>query len=110
MRFLAAETIRERLMDTLHDELPYALAVSIDEFDEQSAIIKIAATIWVEKSGQKGIVIGKSGRQLKSVGTAARKILETMFDIKVHLVLWVKVREGWSADESSLKQFGIGEQ
>ncbi|MEE8118606.1 MAG: GTPase Era [Gammaproteobacteria bacterium] len=110
MRFLAAEVIRERLMDALHDELPYALAVSIDDFDEQKGMVKIAATVWVEKAGQKGIVIGKGGRILKLVGTESRKVIESIVGCKVHLVLWVKVREGWSEDVGQLRKFGIGEQ
>ncbi len=110
MRFLAAEVIRERLMDALHDELPYALAVSIDDFDEQKGMVKIAATVWVEKAGQKGIVIGKGGRILKLVGTESRKVIESIVGCKVHLVLWVKVREGWSEDAAQLRKFGIGEQ
>jgi GTPase len=106
-RFLAAEMVREQLMLRLDQELPYATTVEIEQFqDRPDGIAEIHAVIWVERDGQKAIVIGQGGEQLKVIGTAARRHMERMFDRKVFLRLWVKVREGWADDESVLKQFG----
>jgi GTPase len=106
-RFLAAEMVREQLMLRLDQELPYATTVEIEQFnDRPDGIAEIHAVIWVERDGQKAIVIGQGGEQLKAIGTAARRHMERMFDRKVFLRLWVKVREGWADDESLLKQFG----
>jgi GTP-binding protein Era len=106
-RFLAAEMVREQLMLRLDQELPYATTVEIEQFqDRPDGIAEIHAVIWVERDGQKAIVIGQGGEQLKAIGTAARRHMERMFDRKVFLRLWVKVREGWADDESVLKQFG----
>lgn len=101
-RFLAAEFIREKLMRSLYEELPYWLNVSIEQFTEQKKIIKISAIIWTERSSQKAIIIGKNGELLKKVGTEARLDMETCFDKKVFLELWVKVKAGWSEEEGSL--------
>lgn len=106
-RFLAAEMVREQLMLRLDQELPYATTVEIEQFtDRDDGIAEIHAVIWVERDGQKAIVIGNGGAQLKSIGSSARRNMERMFERKVFLRLWVKVREGWVDDESMLKKFG----
>lgn len=101
-RFLAAEFIREKLMRSLYEELPYWLTVSIEQFVEQKKIIKISAIIWTERSSQKAIIIGKNGELLKKVGTEARMDMETSFGKKVYLECWVKVKAGWSEEEGNL--------
>ena len=108
-RFLAAELIREQLMLRLHQELPYALTVEIEEFREETGLIRIGAIVWVERSGQKQIVIGKGGDVLKHVGSRARRELEELFEKKVFLRLWVKVSRDWSDNERALRQFGYDE-
>lgn len=105
-RFFAAEFIREKLITRLGDEIPYRLAITIDEFNTKDDIIYIAACIWVDKKGQKAIVIGKDGKVLKSAGQAARKELESLFDKKVYLKTWVKVKAKWIESEQALKQLG----
>lgn len=105
-RFLAAEMIREQLMLRLSEELPYATTVEIENFEQIGNLSRIAAAIWVEREGQKGIVIGAGGVQLKAIGSSARRRMEKLFGGKVFLELWVKVRENWSDDEASLRQFG----
>jgi GTP-binding protein Era len=108
-RFLAAEIIREKLMRRLHKEIPYALTVEVNEFKEKENILHIHATIWVEKENQKAIVIGDGGLNLKNVGKLARLDMEKLFDNKVFLQLWVKVKENWSDDEKALRSFGYRE-
>lgn len=108
-RFLAAEMIREQLMLRLNEELPYATTVEIEKFEQDGGLARIAAAIWVERAGQKGIVVGAGGAQLKAIGSSARRRMETMFGTRVFLELWVKVRENWSDDEGSLRQFGYTE-
>ena len=106
-RFLAAEMVREQLMLRLDQELPYATTVEIEQFkDRDDGVAEIHAVIWVERDGQKAIVIGNGGQQLKAIGSAARRKMEQLFERKVYLKLWVKVREGWVDDESMLKKFG----
>lgn len=106
-RFLAAEMVREQLMLRLDQELPYATTVEIEQFtDRPDGIAEIHAIIWVERDGQKAIVIGNGGAQLKAIGSSARRNMERMFERKVFLKLWVKVREGWVDDEVMLKKFG----
>jgi GTP-binding protein Era len=105
-RFLAAELIREQLMLRLSEELPYATTVEIEHFEQVGTLSRIAAVIWVEREGQKGIVIGAAGSQLKVIGSQARRRMEKLFGGKVFLELMVKVRENWSDDEVSLRQFG----
>ena len=105
-RFLAAESVREQLTRFLSNELPYAISVEIEKFEEVPGLLRIAAVIWVEKASQKGIVIGKQGERLKETGTRARKSMETLFDCKVHLQLWVKIKEGWADDERALRSLG----
>lgn len=108
-RFLAAELIREQVMLRLSDELPYATTVEIEQFEERGRLARIAAAIWVERDGQKAIVIGEGGARLKAIGSAARREMERLFERRVFLELWVKVREGWSDDEAALTRFGYDE-
>jgi GTP-binding protein Era len=108
-RFLAAELIREQLLLRLHQELPYALTVQIEEFKREGGLLRIGAIIWVERAGQKQIVIGKGGAVLKQVGTRARLELEELFGEKVFVRLWVKVSRDWSDNERALRQFGFDE-
>jgi GTPase len=96
--FLSSEVIREKLMRQLHQEIPYQLNVEISSFIKESHLIRIEALIWIERSGQKGIVLGKGGERLKQIGTNARLALEKLFQCKVFLSLWVKVRD---IDEST---------
>ena len=105
-RFLAAEFVREQVTRRLHQELPYAITVEIEAFAHEADLVRIAATIWVERQGQKGIVIGKQGASLKAIGAAARKNLEQLLDSKVFLQLWVKVKQGWSNDQRALQSLG----
>ena len=105
-RFLASELIREQLMTRLHQELPYALTVEIEEFKREKGLVRIAAIIWIERKGQKHIVIGKGGNVLKQVGTQSRRALQELLGEKVFLKLWVKVSRDWSDNERALKQFG----
>ena len=96
-------------MRRLGEELPYSLTVSIDAFEIDKGIYKIAATIWVNRPNQKGIVIGKNGAMLKSVGHDSRIELEDIFGAKVFLKLWVKVREGWANDLKALQSLGYSD-
>jgi len=105
-RFLAAELIREKLVRSLTQELPYSTTVEIEKFSMENNIRHIHAVIWVEREGQKGIIIGKKGQQLKRIGELARKDMERAFEGKVFLQLWVKVRSGWSDDERALRSLG----
>ncbi|MDE1898529.1 MAG: GTPase Era [Xanthomonadaceae bacterium] len=107
-RFLAAELVREQLMLRLAQELPYATTVEIEQFVErEDGMAEIHAAIWVEREGQKAIVIGEGGAMLKAVGSAARRGMERLFARRVHLRLWVKVRAGWSDDASALRRLGL---
>ena len=108
-RFLVAELIREQLMLQLAAELPYATTVEIERFEDGADLTRIGAVIWVERDGQKGIVIGAGGTQLKKIGSAARRAIEQVLDRRVFLELWVRVRESWSDDAAALKQFGYTE-
>lgn len=105
-RFLAAEIIREKLYLSMQQEVPYALTVEIEAFSEEPEINNISAVIWVEKSSHKGMVIGKGGAGLKGVGQVARKAMEALFEKKVFLQLWVKVKSDWSDDERALQSLG----
>jgi GTP-binding protein Era len=109
-RFLAAELIREKLMRNLEEELPYATTVEIERFAEEDQLLHIGAIVWVERPGQKAIVIGKQGAMLKTVGSQAREEMEQLLGKKVFLELWVRVREGWSDDERALKSLGYDER
>jgi len=105
-RFLVSEIIREKLMRQLGDELPYAITIQIEKFEERAKVTHIDATIFVEKDGQKSILIGKSGERLKRVGTDARKDMEEVLGVKVMLNTWVKVKSGWSDDERAIRSLG----
>ncbi len=104
--FQAAEIVREKLTLRLRQELPYGLTVGIEQFKEEDGRLLINAVIWVERSGQKAIVIGHGGEQLKEVGRAARIEMSERFGLPVHLELWVKVKENWSDNEAALRQLG----
>ncbi len=108
-RFLAGELVREQLMRQLGNELPYATTVEIESFTVDGSMLRIGAVIWVEREGQKAIVIGKAGSRLKEISTKARLGMERLFDAKVFLETWVRVREGWSDDEAALKALGYGD-
>lgn len=105
-RFLAAETVREKLMRQLGKELPYACSVEIEQFEFENGVWHISALILVEKASQKRIVIGDKGDRLRKVGTEARQDMEKMLEQKVMLKLWVKVKSGWSDDERALRSLG----
>lgn len=105
-RFLASELIREKVMRQIGDEIPYQLAVEIEQFREEGGLYRIHAAILVEKDGQKAIVIGRGGERLKNIGTQARIDMEKLFGCKVMLELWVKVRGGWADDDRALKSLG----
>jgi len=106
-RFLAAEVIREKLTLVLQEELPYGLTVEIERWSEtEEDRVEINAVIWVEREGQRRIVIGEGGQLLKRVGRAARLELNRLLERRVHLELWVKVREHWADSEAALRQFG----
>ncbi len=106
-RFLAAEFVREKIVRQMGDELPYETAVEIEEFREEGSLYHISAVILVEKETQKRMLIGEGGSRLKLIGTEARKDMERMFDCKVMLKLWVKVKSGWSDDERALRSLGF---
>ncbi|AHK16449.1 MAG: GTPase Era [Thalassolituus sp.] len=109
-RFLAAELVREKIMRQLGDELPYAMTVEIEEFKHDGRIIEISALILVERASQKRIVIGEAGSRLKQIGQDARKDMELLFDCKVMLNMWVKVKSNWSDDERALRSLGYDDQ
>jgi len=108
-RFLVSELIREQLFRRLGDELPYATAVEISQFENKDGVFQIGADIWVEKNSHKAMVIGKQGEALKKIGSAARKNCETLLEQKVFLELWVKVRSGWSDNARDLYSLGYDE-
>jgi GTP-binding protein Era len=108
-RFLAAERVREKLFRKLGQEVPYGLTVEIEQFKQEGNLRTIHALIWVERDSHKAMVIGKGGSRLKEVGSEARRELETLFDGKVFLQLWVKVKEGWADDERALRSLGYGD-
>jgi GTP-binding protein Era len=112
-RFLAGELVREQLMRQLGAELPYSTTVEIESFVEEPLrntpgghLLRIGAVIWVERDGQKAIVIGKGGVRLREIGSRAREQMERLFGNKVFLETWVRVREGWSDDEAALRTLG----
>jgi GTP-binding protein Era len=108
-RFLTAEIIREKLIRRLGQELPHALTVEIERYEEKPAITRIYAIVWVERDTQKNIVIGKQGALLKSIGIDARQDIEVLIDNKVYLQLWVKVKKGWANNERALNSLGFNE-
>jgi GTP-binding protein Era len=106
MRTLAAEMIREKILGATEEEVPYAVAVEVDRFEEEGQLARIHASIFVERESQKGIVIGKHGERLKTVCTEARREMERLFGMKVFLEVWVKVKEAWREDERTLVELG----
>lgn len=111
LRFLAAEIIREKILHHTREELPYVVAVLLEEFKEEPErkLTSITATIFVERDSQKAIVIGKGGAMLKKIGQEAREELEFLLGTKVFLQLWVKVKKDWREDEPILREMGYGE-
>lgn len=109
-RFLAAELVREQIFSAAGQEVPYATTVQLERFRRVKGVLRVDAVIWVEKDGQKAILIGKSGARLKQMGTRARIAMEKRFGMRVYLNLWVKVRAGWSDDLATLRRFGYEER
>jgi len=105
-RFMAAELVREKIMRRLGDEIPYQVAVEIEEFKRDEKLVTIRALILVEREGQKKIIIGKKGEQIKAIGRDARLDMEKLFDSKVMLTLWIKVKSGWSDSDRALRSLG----
>ncbi|MBK1717943.1 GTPase Era [Thiocystis violacea] len=108
-RFFAAELVREQLMQRYGQELPYRTTVEIERFEMSEGRYIIHALIWVERSSQKGIIIGKQGEALKAVATQARLEMQKLFDCAVHLEVWVKVKKSWSSDEAAIATLGYRE-
>jgi GTP-binding protein Era len=104
--FHAAEVVREKLTLKLRDELPYGINVQIERYADEDGRIMIHAVIWVERAGQKAIVIGQRGERLKEIGRLARIELADLWQRSVHLELWVKIKENWADSEMALRQFG----
>lgn len=108
MKLMAAEIIREKLFEKLYQEVPYSVAVDVEVWDEEDDRVLIHAAIYVAKSSHKAMVIGRAGEGIKAIGTAARKEIRDLVDKKVHLELWVKVREDWVDDPQFLHSLGFG--
>ena len=108
MKFMAAEIIREKLFEKLYQEVPYSVAVDVEVWDEEDDRVLIHAAIYVAKPSHKAMVIGLAGEGIKAIGTAARKEIRDLVDKKVHLELWVKVREDWVDDPQFLHSLGFG--
>jgi GTP-binding protein Era len=106
IQFRISEIIREKLIQATEEELPYTTAVEIEEFTDGEKLVEIGAVIWVERHGQKVIIIGKKGARLKKIGIQARRDIEKLVGKKVFLRLWVKIKENWTDDEQSLRSFG----
>ncbi len=109
MRFIASEVVREKLFKTLHQELPYSLAVITDSYQEDDTHVEIFVTILVEKASHKPIVIGKQGKLLKMIGSQARQELADITGKRVMLKTWVKIKENWSDNDKTLHQLGLGQ-
>ena len=108
-RFLAAELIREKITRQLGEEVPYEATVEVENFVDDGKILKIDGLILVDKPGQKKIIIGKGGSRLKRIGSNAREDMEKIFEKKVMLNLWVKVKSGWADDQRALQSLGYFE-
>ena len=108
MKFMAAEIIREKLFEKLYQEVPYSVAVDVEVWDEEDDRVLIHAAIYVAKPSHKAMVIGRAGEGIKAIGTATRKEIRDLVDKKVHLELWVKVREDWVDDPQFLHSLGFG--
>ncbi len=109
-RFFAAELLREQLVQRYGEELPYRTTVEIERFEDEGGRYRIHALIWVERPGQKAIVIGKGGEALKAAATQARLEMEKLFGCPVRLEVWVKVKRSWSSDEGALASLGYGDR
>ncbi len=107
-RFFVAEMIREQILRHTREEIPYSTAVLIDSFKEGTPVVRIEASILVERQSQKGILIGRGGAMLKAIGSAARREIEAFLGTRIYLGLFVKVREGWREDPSMLDEMGLG--
>lgn len=105
-RFFAAELLREQLTRRYHRELPYAVTVEIERFEEEDGRYNIGAVIWVERESQRAILLGQGGLAMKQTATAARQAMNDFFQTRVHLEVWIKVKKSWSSDEASLQQLG----
>ncbi len=105
-RFLAGELVREKVFRLTGDEIPYAVAVTVESFEETDTLMRIDAVIWVDRAAHKPIVLGAGGERLKRIGSEARQDMEQLFGRKVFLSLWVKVRSGWADDARMLRQLG----
>jgi GTPase len=103
-RFMAAEIIREQVLMQTEDEIPYAVTVMVDRFEEGQKLIRIAATIYCERQGQKGILIGKRGQMMKKIGSASRLQIERMLGARVFLELYVKVQPNWRNSRSFIDE------
>ena len=106
-RFLAMEIVREKLFRYLGEELPYAMNVEVEQFEEESGLFRIYIAVLVDKDSQKAILIGKGGEKLKKISTEARLDMEKLFDTKVFLKIWVKVKSGWADDIRFLRELGL---
>ena len=107
LSFRIAETIREKLTLELNQEVPYGIAVEVESIGDEDGQKVVSAVIWVDREGQKPIVIGAGGERLKRVGTAARRELNALTGERYHLTLWVKVRENWADNAQALKALGL---
>jgi GTPase len=107
-RFFVAEMVREQILRHTREEIPYSTAVVVDSFKEGDPLVRIEASILVERPSQKGILIGRGGAMLKAIGSAARREIEAFLGTKVYLGLFVKVREGWREDQAVLDEMGLG--
>ncbi len=108
-RFFAAEILREQIIRRYHEELPYAVTVEIERFEEEPGRYVIGAVIWVERESQRGILLGRQGQAMKEAASAARRNMAEFFDTRVHLDVWIKVKKSWSSDENSLAQLGYSD-
>ncbi|MFL5523418.1 MAG: GTPase Era, partial [Gemmatimonadaceae bacterium] len=106
VRFFVAELVRETVLEQLHDEVPYSVAVQVEEYREERSPLYIRAVIYVERDSQKAIIIGSKGAQIRKIGESARAKIETFADSKVYLDLWVKVLANWRKNPGSLSRFG----
>ena len=109
-RFFVAEMVREQILRHTREEIPYTTAVVVESFKEEEGLVRIEASVLVERESQKGILIGRGGSMLKTVGTAARRQIEAFLGTRVFLGLFVKVREGWREDAALLDEMGLGEK
>jgi GTP-binding protein Era len=106
-RFFAAEMVREQLFEQLDREMPYRVAVVVDEYDESGRTTRIEASIYTDTDSSRGIIIGKGGRQIKAIGIAARRNIEELTGQPVHLALHVRVKKDWQDDPGFLEDLGI---